>query len=99
MKINGNNFLQVYEDGTHGAGDWKYYGNTLLYSYDNTPAPGGGRSYIELVFLDSDDYETTVYDELYEEVQEVNRYPAEHGMQPGEYVTLRAAYHAQPDIG
>ena len=92
MKINGNNFLQVYENGTHGDGDWKYYGNTLLYSYDNTPAPGAGRSYIELTFLDSDDYETTVYDELYDEVQAVNRYPAEHGMQPGEYVTYYKNY-------
>lgn len=92
MKINGNNFLQVYENGTHGEGDWKYYGNTLLYSRDNTPNPGAGRSYIELTFLDSDDYETTVYDELYDEVQEVNGYPAEHGMQPGEYVTYYKNY-------
>ena len=92
MKINGNNFLQVYENGTHGDGDWKYYGNTLLYSYDNTAAPGAGRSYIELVFLDSDDMELSVYDELYDEVQAVNRYPAEHGMQPGEYVTYYKNY-------
>lgn len=92
MKIVGNNFLQVYENGTHGENDWKYYGNALLYSCDNTPAPGAGRSYIELVFLDSDDYETTIYDELYDEVQEVNRYPAEQGMQPGEYVTYYKNY-------
>lgn len=82
MKIIGNNFLQVYENGTHGDGDWKYYGNTLLYSYDNTAAPGYGTSFIELMFLDSDDYETTIYNELYDEVQEVNRYPSEHSMTP-----------------
>lgn len=92
MNIVGNNFLQVYENGTHGEDDWKYYGNALMYSYDVTPAPGGGRSYIELVFLDSDDYETSIYDELYNEVQEVNRYPAEQGMQPGEYVTYYKNY-------
>ena len=84
MNIVGNNFLQVYENGTHGEGDWKYYGNTLLYSYDNTPAPGMGRSWIELMFLDSDDYETTVYDELYDEVQEVNQYPTSQGMNANE---------------
>lgn len=84
MNIVGNNFLQVYENGTHGEGDWKYYGNTLLYSRDNTPAPGAGRSYIELTFLDSDDYDVTVYDELYDEVQEVNQYPTSQGMTANE---------------
>lgn len=84
MNIVGNNFLQVYENGTHGEGDWKYYGNTLLYSYDNTAAPGYGRSYIDLMFLDSYDYETTIYDEMYDEIQEVNRYPVEHSMNASE---------------
>lgn len=84
MKIVGNNFLQVYENGTHGAGDWKYYGNTLLWSYDNTAAPGYGQSYIELMFLDSNDFETTVYDELYDEVHAASLYPSEHGMNPSE---------------
>lgn len=84
MKIVGNNFLQVYENGTHGDGDWKYYGNTLLWSYDNTPAPGYGQSHIDLMFLDSDDYETTVYDELYDEVHAASLYPSEHGMSPSE---------------
>lgn len=93
MNIIGNNFLQVYENGTHGSGDWKYYGNTLLYSYDNTAAPGYGQSFIELMFLDSDDYETTIYDELKDEVQEVNRYPSEHGMTtPSEYLIYYKNY-------
>ena len=92
MKINGNNFLQVYENGTHGDGDWKYYGNMLLFSYDNSQSSTQGRRYVELCFLDSDDLELQIYDELYDEVQEVNRYPAEHGMQPGEYVTYYLNY-------
>ena len=92
MNIVGNNFLQVYENGTHGEGDWKYYGNTLLYSCDNTPAPGAGRSYIELMFLDSTDYDVTVYDELYDEVQAVNRYPSEQGMTANEAVIYYKNY-------
>lgn len=92
MNIVGNNFLQVYENGTHGSGDWKYYGNTLLYSCDNTPAPGMGRSYIELMFLDSNDYDVTVYDELYDEVQAVNRYPSEQGMTANEAVIYYKNY-------
>ena len=92
MKINGNNFCQVYENGTHGDGDWKYYGNMLLFSYDNSQSSTQGRRYVELCFLDSDDLELQIYDELYDEVQEVNRYPAERGMQPGEYVTYYLNY-------
>ena len=77
MNIVGDNFLQVYENGTHGSNDWKYYGNTLMYSYDNTPHPGYGASYIDLVFFDSDDFDDPVYDELSPLVEEANRYVGE----------------------
>ena len=93
MNIVGDNFLQVYENGTHGSNDWKYYGNTLMYSYDNTASPGYGAAYIELVFFDTDEFNDSVYDELYDEVIATNQYPSSQASwTPADYVNYFKNY-------
>ena len=93
MNIVGDNFLQVYENGTHGSNDWKYYGNTLMYAIDKTGAAGYGAAYIELVFLDTDDFGDSVYDELHDEVIAVNQYPSsQSSWTPQDYVNYFKNY-------
>lgn len=71
------NFLKVYSDGTHGSGDWHYYGNTLLFAYwlDYSSSQGGYYNRFILQFVD---YEDEVYDELLPQVQAANTYAHDH---------------------
>lgn len=77
IPIIGNNFLQVYENGTHGSNDWKYYGNTLIYSFETQIS---GSLMTGLEFFDSQMFEDNIYDSLYDEVREVATYAYQ---QPG----------------
>ena len=77
IPIIGNNFLQVYENGTHGSNDWKYYGNTLMYSFETQIS---GSLMTGLEFFDSQMFEDNIYDSLYDEVRAVATYAYQ---QPG----------------
>ena len=77
IPIIGNNFLQVYENGTHGSNDWKYYGNTLMYSFETQIS---GSLMTGLEFFDSQMFEDNIYDSLADEVREVATYAYQ---QPG----------------
>ena len=71
------NFLKVYSEGTHGSGDWKYYGNTLLWTQvvDWSTSQGGYYDKVYLTFLD---YNDEVYDELLPQIQAANTYAHQH---------------------
>ena len=71
IPIIGDNFLQIYENGTHGSNDWKYYGNTLMYSFETIISGSGMEG---LVFFDSTMFEDSVYESLKDEVQAVATY-------------------------
>ena len=71
------NFIQVYEEGTHGSDDWKYYGNTLLWKYqlDWNTSQGGYYNVTRLAFAD---YLDNAYDELLPIITAANTYAHEH---------------------
>ena len=71
------NFIRVYEEGTHGSDDWKYYGNTLIYKYqlDWINSQGGYYNETRLCFVD---YLDNVYDELLPIITAANTYAHEH---------------------
>lgn len=71
------NFLKPYNIGTHGGGDWHYYGNTLMWAQwvDYNTSQGGWYDKTILAFID---YEDSVYDELLPQVQAANTYATQH---------------------
>ena len=71
------NFLKPYNIGTHGEGDWHYYGNTLMWAYwlDYNSSQGGYYNQTRLNFLE---YNDEVYDELLPIVTAANTYAHEH---------------------
>ena len=71
-----NDFLKIYENGTHGAADWKYFGNTLTgYAIDyNTSDP----SKIDTFEADFFDIDGSVYYELLTELDDVTEYALNH---------------------
>lgn len=71
------NFLKVYSEGTHGEGNWHYYGNTLLFAYwlDYNTSQGGWYNRFILQFVD---YNDEVYNELSPQVQAANIYAGQH---------------------
>ena len=69
-----NDYLKIYENGTHGEDNWKYYGNTLVYvSWWNQS--GDHWAEVKACFTDLN-YE--IYDELSDEIFAVNNYAATH---------------------
>ena len=80
------NFIQPYNIGTHGAGNWKYYGNALLWVAKQDHYQSGDRDYyasIAVAFADisnNSEYDHPVYNLLASQVQEVAQYALQ---QPG----------------
>lgn len=69
-----NNYLKIYENGTHGSTDWKYYGNTCTY-FGTGVLSDNHYNYVEACFTDID---YAIFDDLSPRVQEVNSYAIEH---------------------
>ena len=90
IPIIGDNFLQVYENGTHGSNDWKYYGNTLMYSFETQIS---GYTMTGLQFFDSQMFEDNIYDSLADEVHEVATYAyQQQGWGPGDVMNYFKEY-------
>lgn len=72
-----NDFLAVYDNGTHGAGDWKYAGNTWMWLFRKNLTD---KKYADVIacFLDISEKEDNVYDSLVDEIAEVNQYALNH---------------------
>lgn len=69
-------FLKIYENGTHGLDDWKYWGNTMMmafYEYDSSDHDYFKN--VAFVFLDVGD---VIYQPLYEEALNVLQYAIYH---------------------
>lgn len=60
-------FLQIYENGTHGQADWKYFGNGIIgtYFYDDPNWPN--LSYASFAFIDLDGNLYTHYHDIIQE--------------------------------
>lgn len=72
-----NDFISVYENGTHGAGDWKYAGNTWMWLF-RSQLSGKKYNLVLAGFLDIESKEDNVYDSLSDEIIEVNQYVLNH---------------------
>jgi len=69
-----NDFLKIYENGTHGAADWKYFGNTVTgYAIDYDQADN-----MMLFEVDFFDLDGSVYFELLNEVTGIVEYATNH---------------------
>ena len=77
MTIDQNSFITPYEQGTHGAGDWKYYGNTWLWLLRSNY---NGHSYEQVVaeFMDIPSKDDNIYDSIEQEVRDIQDYALHH---------------------
>lgn len=77
MTIDTNSFMYPYEQGTHGDGDWKYYGNTWLWLIRSNY---NGTCYGQLTaaFLDIASKDDNIYDTLRQEIIDIQDYALHH---------------------
>ena len=78
MTLDTNSFMMPYEQGTHGAGDWKYYGNTWMWLVRNSPTGTGLYNIVAAGFLEIPSKDDNLYDELFEEARQVSLYALQH---------------------
>lgn len=69
-----NDFLKIYENGTHGSNDWKYYGD-IIYAGIVVLDDPYGNDYISIKIVDPDGSEM---DLLQEEIREMAQYALDH---------------------
>lgn len=69
-----NDFLKIYENGTHGLNDWKYYGDIIFASYRHLNDPYDA-DYIHLAIVDPEDTEIAL---LQDEIIEMAAYARNH---------------------
>lgn len=69
-----NDFLKIYENGTHGSNDWKYYGDIIFASYMELNNQYGA-DYIAIAIVDPDG---TEMEALQDEIVEMELYAINH---------------------